>query len=95
MDVKRGMWSCYIDKTTYSCAIEESIIEARAYSIHYMWFSSAYCNYIGLWKSKHVFVENFLLQIPRGLIISMAKCGDSTSGVKDVLGMDCDKCLFL
>jgi hypothetical protein len=69
---------CYFYKTTASSAIEEMIIGARAYSIHYMWFFSVYCNYIGLWKSKHMFVENFHLQIPRGLIKSMAKCGDST-----------------
>jgi len=41
-----------------------------------------------------VFVENFHLQIPRGLIKSMAKCGDSTLSVKDVLEMDCNKCSF-
>lgn len=57
-------------------------------------FFLSIANYIGLWKSKHVFVENFHLQIPRGLIKSMAKCGDSTPSVKDVLGMDCDKCSF-
>jgi len=92
MDVKRGMWSCDFDKTPSSAI--ESIIRARAYSIHYICFFSVYCNYIGLWKSKHVFVENLQLQIPRGLIKSMAKCGDSTPSVKDVLGMDCGKCSF-
>jgi hypothetical protein len=37
MDVKRGMWSCYFDKTA-SSAIEELTNGARAYSIHTMWF---------------------------------------------------------
>jgi hypothetical protein len=41
MDVKRGMWSCYFDQTA-SSAIEELIIGARVYSIHYMWFFSVY-----------------------------------------------------
>jgi hypothetical protein len=63
MDVKRGMWSCYFDKTA-SRAIE-SIIRARAYSIQYICFFSVYCKLHWIVEEQTCVCGEFSLANPK------------------------------